>query len=223
MTDLLADVIRKHAVEARRPLRILDLCSGSGCISLLLKHRLGSAIDISGADISPHALSLSRENAETLDLDVKFNHVDVWRDADVRGLGKVDLLVSNPPYIPRAEWDQLDKGVREYEDPGALVGDPDELPGAETAATIGRSMRGPPDGRGLAFYRRIAEILPTILTSQAEVQASGWAGIPRVAVEVGHDQANEVSHIFGKAREGSVLRTEAWQDQYDIPRMVVGW
>lgn len=223
ITDLLADTLGKHAATARRPLRVLDMCTGSGCIALLLKHRLGSAIDISGADISPHALSLSRENARALGLDIQFHHVDIWQDTDLRAMGKIDLLASNPPYIPRVEWDLLDKGVKEYEDPGALVGDPDELPSARTGTTAGSRMGGQSDGRGLAFYRRIAKVLPKLLTTPSEIQASGWAGIPRVAVEVGHDQAIEVSHIFRQGSEGLVSQTEAWQDQYGVKRMMVGW
>jgi len=223
ITDLLADAIRTQTANARRPLRVLDLCSGSGCIALLLKHRLDTSIDISGADVSPHALSLARENARALDLEVEFKHVDIWHDADLRTLAEVDLLVSNPPYIPRAEWDQLDRGVKEYEDPGALVGDPEDLPGAGTGAQPEYSIRGQPDGRGLAFYRRIAKILPALLSTQTEIQAAGWAGIPRVAVEVGHDQADEVSHIFGSGTVGEISKMEAWLDQYDVPRMVVGW
>lgn len=116
--------------------------------------------------------------------------------------GKVGLVVSNPPYIPLKEWEQLPKSVKDWESPAALLGD------------------GKKDGEGLAFYERIAAMLPDLLLDEREMDKKGWKGIPRVAVEVGLSQARKVEEIF---KSEQIKKTEIWQDQFGLDRMVVGW
>jgi release factor glutamine methyltransferase len=127
-----------------------------------------------------------------------------------------DLVVSNPPYIPRQEWEALSPSVRVWEDPRALVGERD----------VGSY------GPGLAFYKRIADLLPLILVHQQHqhqhrqhedaVSSRGLLeGIPRVAVEVGVEQAGDVQAILRSS--GVISRTAVWEDQYGRERLVVGW
>jgi len=222
VTERLAQQLTANNSQESSPLDVLDLCTGSGCIALLLKHHLKDAINITGRDISQAALSLARENADLIGMDVNFIHGDIWDS--IEEWGKVDVLVSNPPYIPRSEWDGLQAGLKNFEDPAALVGDPSDLPSSVIGATaMNHREYEDSDRSGLAFYRRIAEILPTILTPRANLQGKGWREIPRVALEIGYNQAEQVQAILKQRSSGSIKRTEVWKDQYDVDRMIVGW
>ena len=209
----------------RKPLRILDLCSGSGCIALLLAHQLGDHASIRGVDISPDAIQLARENAVHTGLSdrVAFDLGNLWADTVVTE--KVDIVVSNPPYIPRTEWETLSPSVTDFEDPTALVGDPEDTP--LTSNHLRNQRGGVPvkksDGKGLAFYRRIATILPQLLDNEDHLMTGQGAGLSRVAVEIGAGQAQDVQQILCNLSSGLVTRTEVWNDQYGVDRMVVGY
>lgn len=102
---------------------IVDLGTGSGALALALKHAFPRA-RVYGVDISEEALSLARENAARTGLDVTFLHGDLF-DAlpdDLRG--RIDLIVSNPPYVADHELDALPAEVREHEPRMALVAGP---------------------------------------------------------------------------------------------------
>lgn len=107
-------------------LDILDIGTGSGCIPLALKKRLGRA-NIVSCDISAAALEVARTNAERLSLPVEFRELNFLDPAQRDTLSVVDIIISNPPYIPLAEKDRLDVNVVAYEPPQALFV-PDEDP-----------------------------------------------------------------------------------------------
>lgn len=98
--------------------RILDLCTGTGCIALALG-RAFPAGQIVGVDIADAALALACENAEKNKIvNVTFLKSDLY--AAVAGQ-QFDLIVANPPYISAQEHATLDVNVRTWEDPRALV------------------------------------------------------------------------------------------------------
>jgi release factor glutamine methyltransferase len=215
--SLLADRILNSTSGNAGELRVADICTGSGCIALLLAHLLRTKLGtITGYDISNSAIELARDNAKKCNLEdkVTFRQGDIWDDGMISE--RVDMVVSNPPYIPRSQWDILPPGVKIYEDPRALIGDPAGLPDQENG--IDGIKEG--DGKGFAFYRRIAEILPDILVDQGSLSERGFEGLPRVAVEVGMGQAEDVREIL---RASGLQKTEIWEDQYQVQRMVVGW
>lgn len=87
------------------PARVLDLCTGSGCIGIACAALFGDAqVDL--ADISPKALAVARRNVEK---HVLGNQVRVIKSDVFEGLVNevYDLIVSNPPYVPNAEWKAL--------------------------------------------------------------------------------------------------------------------
>lgn len=223
ITSLLARSILGSKQTSSRPLDIVDLCTGSGCIALLLSHHLGSSATISGIDISPDAIALAKENAQLTGLNVNFQLGDLWKGINLGR--KVDIVVSNPPYIPRREWDELAASVKEHEDPLALIGDPRDVPGAleSKLSTPQTDEDVAEQGKGLAFYRRIAQLLPELLTSNEDLARKGWHVLPRVAVEIGYGQSRHVRQILLATSGGLIQRTEVWKDQYDVERMVVGW
>lgn len=103
-------------------MRILDLCTGSGCILLSLLHFKNDCIGI-GTDISEEALTVARENGERMQSDAVFLQSDLF-DA-IRE--KFDVIVSNPPYIPTQEIETLMREVKEHEPYLALDGKDDGL------------------------------------------------------------------------------------------------
>jgi len=102
---------------------ILDVGTGSGCIAITLALRLPGA-RVTAADVSADALDVARRNADAHGVSerIRFVEADALSAsfADAVG-GPFDLLVSNPPYIPEAEWATLQEEVRRYEPRLALV------------------------------------------------------------------------------------------------------
>ncbi len=111
--------------EPPKSLRILDLCTGSGCILLSLLHFMPEACGL-GTDISARALEAAKENAAALGLDGRacFARGDMWEPA---GTELFDLIVSNPPYIPTGVIPSLEPEVRCGEPYAALDGGTDGL------------------------------------------------------------------------------------------------
>jgi release factor glutamine methyltransferase len=121
-------VFEKTSTDAdrTRTLKILDAGSGSGCIALALKKNMPLA-EVWGCDISEEALNVSRRNGSDLNIRVDFQGVDFLDPATQKGLPSVDILVSNPPYIPLSGALAMNKNVVEHEPHQALFV-PDEDP-----------------------------------------------------------------------------------------------
>lgn len=115
--------------------RILDLCTGSGCIGLAIAKRVKDA-HVTLADISQEALTVAKKNIQRHQMQarvvaVQANALEPAPDF----LGKFDLIVSNPPYITTKEMDQLDASVKDYEPHLALHGGDDGLDFYRSIAT----------------------------------------------------------------------------------------
>lgn len=110
--------------DPHRPLRILDIGTGSGCLLLTLLAELPNAVGI-GTDISSDALAVAARNAADLQLADRatFRLGPDLEPAD----GIFDLIVSNPPYIPTSDIQRLDPDVRGYDPVTALDGGADGL------------------------------------------------------------------------------------------------
>lgn len=124
-TEILVEEAMRYLHDG---MRILDLCTGSGCILLSLLHYSNDCEGV-GVDISQEALQIAAQNAELLGIRADFLKSDLYEKVT----GKFDLLVSNPPYIERKVIPTLMEEVREYDPYIALDGGED----------------------GLDFYRRI--------------------------------------------------------------------
>jgi len=112
-----------------KPVKILDICTGSGCIALALAFSLGDRAEITAIDISPDALALAKKNAEKLGLSsrVKFIESDLLEKISYEDDERFDIIVSNPPYITDAEMATLAPNVRDFEPHLALEGGADGL------------------------------------------------------------------------------------------------
>jgi release factor glutamine methyltransferase len=120
-------------------LSILDIGSGSGCIPIALKKRLGKA-GVWSCDISAGALEVAKKNAATLGIDVNFIELDFLNKGLRDKLPSFDIIVSNPPYIPETHKREMRLNVLDHEPGKALfVPDKDALVFYKAIADFGKN------------------------------------------------------------------------------------
>lgn len=132
--ELVVEVVNRF--QNRSAQRVLDVGTGSGAIALALKRYLPQA-EVWATDFSENALECARENAKNLKLDVNFLHHDILNDTIDSLPQDLDILISNPPYIPISEKENLHRNVKDYEPDSALF---------------------VPDSTPLIFYKKIAQV-----------------------------------------------------------------
>lgn len=121
-TELLVQEALKFALDKEKPLRILDLCTGSGCIAWTLKMELPDA-EVVATDISEKALELARSQFQGPG--PEFHRADLL--GEIPFGGQFDIIVSNPPYIMEKEKSEMMPNVLEWE-PGIALFVPDSDP-----------------------------------------------------------------------------------------------
>lgn len=135
-------------------LNILDIGTGSGCIAIALKRRLGKC-RVWACDLSPGALALAKENARNLGADVNLIQLDFLSAEARKDLPAFDIIISNPPYVPEKDKENMDANVLNYEPHLALF---------------------VPDNDGLIFYQAIAEFGLTHLKTGGNIYAEIYEG-----------------------------------------------
>lgn len=123
---LAKDEINKKLEDAKGSYRVLDMCTGSGCIAISIDKMLNESkqqVSVSAADISEGALKIAALNNERLGAGVELVQSNMFDNVT----GKYNIIVSNPPYIPKAQMDELEKKVVDYEPYSALYGGMDGL------------------------------------------------------------------------------------------------
>ncbi|MBE5866129.1 MAG: peptide chain release factor N(5)-glutamine methyltransferase [Lachnospiraceae bacterium] len=121
-TEILVEEVLKHIHDG---MRVLDMCTGSGCILVSLMHYSNDCSGV-GADLSTEALRVARSNAEKLlsaEKSVEFIQSDLFEQIT----GKFEIIVSNPPYIRPDVIETLMPEVRDHEPMMALDGGADGL------------------------------------------------------------------------------------------------
>ena len=163
---LLTDNLR---VIGRRS-RVLDLGTGSGAIAVALAKEIRWA-EIWAVDISSQALEVARANARRHDVEekIRFLRGDLFEPVGDR-MEFFDLIVSNPPYVRRGEFDDLQRDVRDFEPRAALDGGTD----------------------GLDFYRRI------IPGAMSYLRIGGWLAV-EIGADMGEDVARLFTDADGYA------------------------
>lgn len=159
--------------------RILDMCTGSGCILLSLVKRKELQHSI-GVDISKEALFIAKKNADALNLNVSFYQSDLFKEIDKKE--KFQMIVSNPPYITELEMAQLMPEVAEYEPRIALFGGRD----------------------GLDFYRKIAEKAGDYLEDKGylilEIGCRQAIAVKEILQENGYEEIQVIQDLAGLDR-----------------------
>lgn len=176
-TEILVEEVLR---ELQDGMRVLDLCTGSGCILISLL-RYSNGCPGVGADISPEALEVARRNAEKL-LGGEREYIFVESDLLQRVEGRFDVIVSNPPYIRRREIDTLMPEVRDHDPRLALDGGED----------------------GLDFYRRIAAESPAYLCGGGqlylEIGCDQGDAVQELLLRQGFREVNVVQDYAGLDR-----------------------
>jgi len=118
-------------------LKVLDVGTGSGCIALALKKAMPKA-EVWGCDVSDEALNVARRNGAQLDIRVDFQGINFLDESQQRSLPTVDIIVSNPPYVPEKDKATMRPNVLAHEPHTALfVPDDDALIFYKTLALFG--------------------------------------------------------------------------------------
>ena len=180
-TEVLVETVLKKAGKGTK---MLDLCTGSGCIALSVKHERND-ITVTGSDISEKALLTAEKNKALLALDVYFIQSDMFENIK----DKYDLIVSNPPYIAREVIEGLDEKVKDFEPYNALCGGED---GYDYYRIIAREA-----GR---FLKGESRLIMEIGYDQGVgvknlLSANGYKEIEIIKDLNGHDRV--VSAVFG--------------------------
>ncbi|MEY8265615.1 peptide chain release factor N(5)-glutamine methyltransferase [Lachnospiraceae bacterium 64-25] len=118
-TETLVEEVMRNLHDG---MRILDMCTGSGCILLSLLRYSNDCVG-TGCDLSEAALQVAQENARALSLEAEFIQSDLFEKVQ----GKYEIIVSNPPYIPSQEILTLMEEVRDHDPLMALDGREDGL------------------------------------------------------------------------------------------------
>lgn len=168
-TSELVDLIERD-FNAKSDLRVLDICTGSGCIAIALARSLPFA-HVTGTDISADALAVARDNASACKVKVDFTIEDALRPSALAA-GTFDIIVSNPPYIGQSEDALMDANVLDYEPHSALFV-PDDNPLLFYKSISANAMR-----LGKPGCRLYLEINPLHARQLCETLAQdGWADV----------------------------------------------
>ena len=178
-TEELVDWIVEYAAIKGKALRILDIGTGSGCIAIALKKALPDAT-VTAIDISPNALKVAASNATALKVAIEFMPLDILNTAFLPG--QYDVIVSNPPYIPMQEMENMEMQVTAHE-PNIALFVPDEDP--------------------LVFYKAIARLAKLHLTANGqlffEIHYDQGEAMVQLLDEM-HFHAELREDLFGKDR-----------------------
>lgn len=137
-TELLVEECLKFAKHGDK---ILDLCTGSGCIAISIKKNIDA--EVFASDVSEKALYVAKKNAKNLGAEIKFVKSDMFENLRQ----KFDIIVSNPPYIPTKEIEDLDVEVKNFDPKISLDGGED----------------------GLEFYKQIANGAKHLLNKNGKI------------------------------------------------------
>ncbi len=173
-------LVEEVMLDLHDGMRILDLCTGSGCVALSLLHYSNDTTAL-GTDLSEEALACATENAAALDLSDRYRAIrsDLYPEGEPE---RFDIIVSNPPYIVSDVIDTLMPEVRDHEPRMALDGGTD----------------------GLSFYRRIAAGAPERLKSDgwlfAEIGYDQGKAVARIFEEAGFHEVSVARDLGGRDR-----------------------
>jgi len=152
-------------------IRILDMCTGSGCIAIALAKTFPEA-QVAAVDISEQALQLAQKNIEHNNVhNVELIKSDLFVNLSDK---KYNLIVSNPPYIDEALFETLDLSVKNWEDPNALI-----------------SKEG-----GLFLIKKIIRQAPSYLQINQELQDNN---IQNLVLEIDETQGKRVVKLMQEA------------------------
>ncbi|KAI8081748.1 S-adenosyl-L-methionine-dependent methyltransferase [Halteromyces radiatus] len=202
-THRLVELIQPYWKKQQgRRRRILDICTGSGCIALALAAHLPSnSTDILGLDISTEAIKLANDNLvihqnQLNGNQVQFQIQDIYQ-AKVEKLFDdpwVDLVVSNPPYVTHTEYVNLEAEVKQWEDKRALVA----------------------DNQGILLHQRLIEL---VSKNNNNKKKDGDELLPRLIMEIGGE--HQVSSLKQILDSYGFRHIKIWKDLAGKDRVIL--
>lgn len=192
LVELGIDFVKKRFKEGQRQFKLVDMCTGSGCIALSIGHYFvvdpefkSIELEIIGSDISSEALLVANKNALTIDhnASVRFLQSDLFSRID---WNEIDLIISNPPYITPEDISELLPEVRDFEPRLALDGGSD----------------------GLDFYRSIT------IEASKRLKNHGM-----LMFEIGHGQMEDIKEI---CEAENFIGVSGQMDFQEFERIVYG-
>jgi len=180
-TEELVHLIIKENSQAG--LKILDIGTGTGCIPISLDLEMKSP-EVYGIDISEKALEVARKNGELLKSNVSFLKCDILNE--MPNVRELDILVSNPPYVPEGEKSEMHRNVLDFEPELALF---------------------VPDLDPLLFYRVIGEKGKQLLKPGGklyfEIHEKFGSGVAELLTRLGYQEVKVIKDLNGKERIAS--------------------
>ena len=177
-TEELVHMIIKENPKAG--LRILDIGTGTGCIPISLALEMNNP-EVFAVDISEEALEIAKKNGDVLNANVTFSTCDILTQTP--DVSELDILVSNPPYIPEQEKTQMHRNVLDFE-PGLALFVRNEDP--------------------LIFYRKIAEKGKQLLKSGGklyfEINQKYGKDVSELMQNLGYSEVQVLKDLNGKDR-----------------------
>ena len=168
--------------DRNKPLKVLDIGTGSGCIALALK-KAAPNWDVTGLDISEDALKVAKENAGRNNAEVHWLQADILSPqcpiASSPHRLHFDIIVSNPPYICNREKKDMDARVLDYEPHSALF---------------------VPDTDPLLFYRQIASLATSPAMLFFEINEAYGNEVCDMMAEMGYTDIQLKNDMYGKPR-----------------------
>ena len=166
-----------ESCDRSKPLHVLDIGTGSGCIAIALK-KSAPLWQVIGIDISPDALEIAHENAKRNSVEVEWTQADILSPITNYRFPILDIIVSNPPYICHREKANMDTRVLDYEPHSALF---------------------VPDDEPLLFYRRIAA-MKSAKSLYFEINEAYGKEVCDMLKELGYTDIQLKHDIYGKPR-----------------------
>ena len=166
-----------ESCDKSKPLHVLDIGTGSGCIAIALK-KSAPLWQVIGIDISPDALEIAHENAKRNSVEVEWTQADILSPITNYRFPILDIIVSNPPYICHREKANMDARVLDYEPHSALF---------------------VPDDKPLLFYRRIAA-MKSAKSLYFEINEAYGKEVCDILKELGYTDIQLKHDIYGKQR-----------------------
>lgn len=180
--ELVKEVLRDWS--PRSAVSLLDIGTGSGCISIMLSLKMSDAY-VEAWDISSEALRIAAENAQRLGAKVILKEVDLFKRMTALEVQaeRYDVIVSNPPYVLDSEKAEMEPHVLDWEPPTALF---------------------VPDSEPLLYYRSICQLAKLILKPGGmlyfEINARLGSQMQELMKEMGYQEIQLKKDMFGRER-----------------------
>jgi len=172
-TEELVEWVVNEVKSQKLKVKILDVGTGSGCIAIALKRKL-TGTEVWACDISDEALNIARINADALHATIDFVPLNFLDPHQRKQLPRVDIIVSNPPYVPQHEKAGMKRNVAEYEPPTALF---------------------VPDSDPLVFYKAIAEFAKEKLNKGGSIYAEIHENLGAQIKDLFLSEGNQTVHL----------------------------